>query len=171
MTGDSTQGELRIGIGFDSHPLVAGRSLILGGLHIPFDRGLSGWSDADVAVHAVVDALCGAADMGDIGTLFPSQHPEYKDMSSLVLLRRTGELLKAREMTVVNVDVVIIADRPTLGPFISQMRDRVSRALDIDSTRVTVKATTTNGLGFVARGEGMAAHAVALVRRAEAPGD
>ena len=165
------QGELRVGIGFDSHPLVAGRSLILGGVHIPFDRGLSGWSDADVAVHAIIDALCGAADMGDIGTLFTSQDPEYKDMSSLVLLGRTGELLKARGMTVVNTDVIIIAESPMLGPFICQMRKHVSQALDIDSTQVTVKATTTNGLGFVASGEGIAAQAVALVRMAAAPAD
>ena len=155
--------ELRIGIGCDSHPLVSGRRLILGGVDIPYDKGLSGWSDADVATHAIIDALCGAADLGDIGTLFPSQELEYKDISSLVLLSKTGELLKAKGLKVVNVDVTIIAQNPKLSPFIPEMRKRLSQALGVESTQVTIKATTTNGLGFIGRGEGIAAQSVALI--------
>ncbi len=157
--------ELSIGTGWDSHPLVSGRRLILGGVDIPYDKGLSGWSDADVAIHAIIDALCGAADLGDIGTLFPSGEPEYKDISSLVLLSRTNKLLKAKGLRVANIDVTIIAQNPKLSPFIPEMRRRLSQALGVDSTWVTVKATTTNGLGFIGRGEGMAAQAVALVRK------
>ena len=155
--------ELRIGIGCDSHPLVSGRRLILGGVDIPYDKGLSGWSDADVATHAIIDALCGAADLGDIGTLFPSQEPEYKHISSLVLLSITGELLKAKGLRVVNIDVTIIAQSPKLSPFIPEMRKRIGQALDIDATQVTIKATTTNGLGFIGREEGIAAQSVALI--------
>ena len=155
--------ELRVGIGCDSHPLVSGRRLILGGVDIPYDKGLSGWSDADVATHAIIDALCGAADLGDIGTLFPSQGPEYKDISSLVLLSKTGELLKAKGLRVANIDVTIIAQNPKLSPFIPEMRKRLSQTLGIDSTQVTIKATTTDGLGFIGRGEGIAAQSVALI--------
>jgi 2-C-methyl-D-erythritol 2,4-cyclodiphosphate synthase len=155
--------ELRVGIGWDSHPLVSGRRLLLGGVDIPYDKGLSGWSDADVAVHAIIDALCGAADLGDIGTLFPSQEPAYKDISSLVLLSKTGELLKAKELIVVNIDVTIMAQSPKLSPFIPEMRKRISQALGLESKQVTIKATTTNGLGFIGRGEGIAAQSVALI--------
>ena len=157
--------ELRVGTGWDSHPLVAGRRLILGGIDIAFDKGLSGWSDADVAVHAIIDALCGASDLGDIGTLFPPSDPQYKDVSSLVLLNKTAGLLRAKGFRVANIDVTIMAQNPKLSPFIPEMRKRISRALGIDVTQVTVKATTTNGLGFIGRGEGMAAQAVALVRK------
>jgi len=157
--------ELRVGIGCDSHPLVSGRRLILGGVDIPYDKGLSGWSDADVATHAIIDALCGAADLGDIGTLFSSQEPEYKDISSLVLLSKTGELLKAKGFKVVNIDVTIIAQNPKLSPFVAEMRKRLSKVLGVESTQVTIKATTTNGLGFIGRGEGMAAQAVALIQK------
>ena len=139
----------------------------MGGVDIPYDKGLSGWSDADVAVHAIIDALCGAANLGDIGTLFPSQEPEYKDISSLVLLNKTTELLKAKGLRVVNIDVTIMAQNPKLSPFIPEMRKRISRALGVDSTQVTVKATTTNGLGFIGRGEGMTAQAVALIQKIE----
>jgi 2-C-methyl-D-erythritol 2,4-cyclodiphosphate synthase len=157
--------ELRVGIGWDSHPLVSGRRLVLGGVDIPYDKGLSGWSDADVAVHAIIDALCGAADLGDIGTLFPSGEQGYKDISSLVLLSKTNELLKAKGLRVANIDVTIIAQNPKLSPFIPEMRKHISQALGVDSTQVTVKATTTNGLGFIGRGEGMVAHSVALIRK------
>jgi 2-C-methyl-D-erythritol 2,4-cyclodiphosphate synthase len=155
--------ELRVGMGWDSHPLVSGRRLILGGVDIPHDKGLSGWSDADVATHAVIDALCGAADLADIGTLFPSGEPEYKDISSLVLLSRTSELLRAKGFRVVNIDVTIMAQNPKLSPFIPEMRKRLSQALGVDSAQVTIKSTTTNGLGFIGREEGVAAQAVALV--------
>jgi len=157
--------ELRIGTGWDSHPLISGRSLVLGGVDIPYDKGLSGWSDADAAIHAIIDALCGAADLGDIGTLFPSDDQRYKDISSLVLLGKTNELLKAKGLRVANIDVTIIAETPKLSPFIPEMRKRISRALGVDSTQVTVKATTANGLGFVGRGEGIVAHSVALIRK------
>ena len=156
---------LRVGIGCDSHPLVSGGRLVLGGVEIPYDRGLSGWSDADVAIHAIIDALCGAADLGDIGALFPSQKPEYEDISSLVLLSKTGELLTAKGLTIVNIDVTIIAKNPKLSSFIPEMRRRIGQALGTDSTRVTIKATTTNGLGFIGREEGIAAQAVALIWR------
>ena len=159
------QEELRVGIGCDSHPLVLGRRLILGGVDIPYDKGLSGWSDADVAIHAIIDALCGAADLGDIGTLFPSQEPEYKDISSLVLLSKTSELLSAKGLRVANIDITIIAQGPKLSPFIPEMRNRIGQALGVDSTQVTMKATTTNGLGCIGRGEGIAAQAVALIQK------
>jgi 2-C-methyl-D-erythritol 2,4-cyclodiphosphate synthase len=157
--------ELRVGIGWDSHPLVSGRRLILGGVDIPCDKGLSGWSDADVATHAIIDALCGAADLGDIGTLFPSGEPEYKDISSLVLLSKTNELLKAKGFRIGNIDVTIIAQNPKLAPFIPEMRKRIGQVLGVDSTQVTIKATTTNGLGFIGREDGMAAQAVALIQK------
>lgn len=157
--------ELRVGIGWDTHPLVSGRKLVLGGVDISHDKGLSGWSDADVAVHAIIDAVCGAADLGDIGTLFPPGEPQYKDISSLVLLSRTGELLRSRGLRIANIDVTIIAQNPKVSPFIPEMRNHISQALGVDATRVTVKATTTNGLGFIGRGEGMAAQAVALIRK------
>jgi len=155
--------ELRVGIGCDSHPLISGRRLILAGVDIPYDKGLSGWSDADVATHAIIDALCGAADLGDIGTLFPSQEPEYEDISSLVLLSRTGELLKAKGFRIVNIDVTIMAQSPKLSPFVPEMRKSLSQALGVKSTQVTIKATTTDGLGFIGRGEGIAAQSVALI--------
>ena len=157
------QQDFRVGIGFDSHPLVSGRKLVLGGVDIPFDRGLSGWSDADVVVHAVIDALCGAADLGDIGALFPSGDPEFNDISSLILLGRIRELLELKGYAVVNIDVTIIAHSPRLSSYLPDMRRNVGEALGVDSTRVTMKATTTNGLGFVGREEGMAAQAVVLL--------
>ncbi len=135
----------------------------MGGVDIPYGKGLSGWSDADVAVHAIIDALCGAANLGDIGTLFPSQKREYRDISSLVLLSKTGALLKAKGLRVVNIDVTIIAQSPKLSRFIPDMRKRIGQALGVDSTQVTIKATTTDGLGFIGRGEGIAAQSVALI--------
>jgi 2-C-methyl-D-erythritol 2,4-cyclodiphosphate synthase len=161
--------ELRVGIGYDSHPLVLGRRLILGGVDIPYGKGLSGWSDADVATHAIIDALCGAADLGDIGTLFPAQEPEYKDISSLILLSKTGKLLQARGFAVANIDVTIIAHGPRLSPFVPEMRRRIAQALGVDSAQMTIKATTTNGLGFIGREEGMAAQAVALIWKEAGP--
>mgnify|MGYP001105167528 CR=1 FL=1 len=158
------EGKIRVGIGYDSHPLVSGRKLILGGIHIPYDKGLLGWSDADVVIHAIIDALCGAADLGDIGTQFPPEDPKYKDISSLLLLRKVAELVNERGFKVVNIDVTIVAQRPKLAPFIPEMRKQISHALDIEPERVTVKATTTDGLGFIGREEGMAAQSVALIQ-------
>jgi 2-C-methyl-D-erythritol 2,4-cyclodiphosphate synthase len=157
--------ELRIGIGYDSHPLASGRRLILGGVDIPYDKGLSGWSDADVATHAIIDALCGAAALGDIGTLFPAQEPEYKDISSLILLSKTSALLDGKGFAVANIDVTIVAQSPKLSSFVPEMRKRIAQALGVELARVTIKATTTNGLGFIGREEGIAAQAVALIRR------
>ena len=159
------RGDIRVGIGYDSHPLVLGRRLILGGVAIPHDKGLSGWSDADVTVHAMIDALCGAADLGDIGTLFPSGETEYKDISSLVLLSRTNEQVRAKGFKVANIDVTIMAQSPKLSPFIAEMKERVSQVLGLDLTQVSIKATTTDGLGFIGREEGIAAQAIALVQR------
>jgi 2-C-methyl-D-erythritol 2,4-cyclodiphosphate synthase len=161
------KGGIRVGIGYDSHALVSGRRLILGGVDVPYGKGLSGWSDADAVTHAIIDALCGAAELGDIGTLFPSQEPEYKDISSLVLLGRTSELLKSKGFKVANIDVTIMAQSPKLSPFIPEMRARISHALSVDSTQVTIKATTTEGLGFIGREEGIAAQSVALVQKTE----
>ena len=159
------QTDFRVGIGYDSHPLVAGRKLVLGGVDIPYDKGLSGWSDADVAVHAVIDALCGAADLGDIGTLFPSGEAQYKGISSLVLLDRTAELLKSKGYIVASIDVSIIAQAPKLSPLTGEMRERIGGSLGIRARQVTIKSTTNNSLGFVGRDEGMAALAVALVHK------
>ena len=135
----------------------------MGGVDIPYDKGLLGWSDADVVTHAIIDALCGAANLGDIGTLFPSQEASYKDISSLVLLGKTGELLKAKGLRVVNIDITIMAQSPKLSSFIPEMTERIGGVLGIDSTRVTIKATTTNGLGFIGREEGIAAQSAALI--------
>jgi 2-C-methyl-D-erythritol 2,4-cyclodiphosphate synthase len=157
--------KLRIGTGFDCHPLVSGRGLILGGVDIPYGKGLSGWSDADVVVHAMIDALCGAANLSDIGTLFPSQEAQYKNVSSLLLLGKTNELLKTKGFRIVNIDVTIIAQSPKLSLFIPEMRIRIGQVLGIDSTQITIKATTTNGLGFIGREEGIAAQSVALIQR------
>ncbi len=157
-------GELRVGTGYDSHPLAAGRRLILGGVDIPCDRGLVGWSDADVATHAIIDALCGAADLGDIGIQFPEGDLKYKDVSSLFLLSKVAEMVKARGFSVVNVDTTIVAQNPRLSPFIPEMRRRISQTLGIEPARVTVKATTTEGLGFTGREEGISAQSVALIQ-------
>lgn len=157
-------GEMRVGIGYDSHPLVQGRKLVLGGVEIPSDRGLLGWSDADVAIHSIIDALCGAADLGDIGTQFPPEESEYKGISSLLLLGQVSEMVKAKGYEVVNIDTTIVAQSPRLSQFIPGMRDKISQVLGLEPARVTIKATTTNGLGFVGREEGIASQSVALVR-------
>lgn len=163
--GEGAEEEMRAGIGYDSHPLVSGRKLVLGGVDVPYSKGLSGWSDADVATHAVIDALCGAADLGDIGAQFPSGEPKYKGISSLVLLSEIRGLLKEKGFKVVNVDTTIIAQCPKLSPFIPEMRRQISQALDIEPTQVTIKATTTDGLGFIGREEGIAAQSIALIQR------
>ncbi|HAZ31789.1 MAG TPA: bifunctional 2-C-methyl-D-erythritol 4-phosphate cytidylyltransferase/2-C-methyl-D-erythritol 2,4-cyclodiphosphate synthase [Dehalococcoidia bacterium] len=154
---------MRVGIGYDVHRLVEGRRLVLGGVEVPFDKGLLGWSDADVVIHAVIDALLGAAALGDIGTYFPSDDPQYSGISSLVLLRQTKELLVDHGWHISNIDVTIVAQGPTLAPFISGMKTQIAEALSIDETQVGIKAKTADGLGFVGRGEGMAAYAVALL--------
>jgi 2-C-methyl-D-erythritol 2,4-cyclodiphosphate synthase len=157
---------MRVGIGYDAHPLTTGRPLVLGGVKISFAKGLAGWSDADVVVHAIMDALLGAAVLGDIGTHFPPNDPTYKDISSITLLGRVGSLLKTQGWRIGNVDATIIAERPLLQPFINQMKQNIGQALSISEKQVSIKATSNEGLGFVGREEGIAAYAVALVEEA-----
>ncbi len=154
---------IRVGLGFDVHPLVEGRPLVLGGVDVPFDKGLSGHSDGDAVVHAILDGLLGAAALGDKGTHFPSDDPSLKNVSSILLLERVSSMLTVKRWRVVNVDVTILAQQPRLGPFIDEMRDKVAGALGIEKVNVSLKATTTDYLGFTGRGEGMAAYAVALL--------
>ena len=155
--------DIRVGIGFDSHPLAPDRRLVLGGVEIPHDRGLSGHSDGDVLVHSMLDALLGAADLGDKGSHFPSSDPQYKDISSLLLLERVAEILDAAGWRVSNVDATMLAQTPRLGPYITAMKVRTAASLSIPTGRVSIKATTTDYLGFVGRQEGIAACAVACV--------
>ena len=155
--------KMRVGIGYDVHPLVPGRRLVLGGIDIPFAQGLSGWSDADALTHTIIDALLGAAALGDIGRHFPPGEPQYKDISSLLLLEKVREELAENGWQVVNIDATILAERPRMRDFIDRMRQQLSQTLGISISRVSVKASTSNGLGFVGRGEGIAAYAVALI--------
>ncbi len=154
---------MRIGNGYDVHPLVENRKLLLGGVQIPFHLGLAGYSDADVLVHAIMDALLGAAALGDIGQHFPPQDPAYRDISSLVLLGRVRDLLSANGLGIANVDSIVVAERPRIAPFVLEMRENIAKTLGVDPARISVKATTTEGLGFTGRGEGIAAMAVALL--------
>ena len=156
--------EFRSGIGFDSHPLTEGRRLVLGGVEIPHSRGLSGHSDGDVLVHAVMDALLGAANLGDKGLHFPSSDPQYKDIYSLVLLERVGDLIAQAGWRLSNVDATILAQNPRLSPFNPEMRENVARSLSVSPDRVSIKVTTTDYLGFVGREEGIAACAVASLK-------
>ena len=155
--------KMRVGIGYDVHPLTSGRRLVLGGVDIPFHKGLGGWSDADVLTHAIIDALLGAAALGDIGSHFPPGEPQYKDISSLTLLKRVRDELAENSWQVVNVDATIVAEQPKLRDFIDQMRQQLSQTLGIALNQVGVKASTSARLGFVGRGEGIAACAVALI--------
>ncbi|MBI4301544.1 MAG: 2-C-methyl-D-erythritol 2,4-cyclodiphosphate synthase [Chloroflexi bacterium] len=154
----------RAGIGYDVHRLVRGRRLVLGGVEVPYGLGLAGHSDADVVIHAIIDALLGAAARGDIGTYFPPDDPQYEGISSLTLLRQVGFLVEGDGWHIDNVDVTIVAQRPQMAPYIDAMRQQISRALGLFKDQVSIKATTTEGLGFVGREEGMAAHAVAILR-------
>ena len=149
------------GIGYDVHPLVEGRPLVLGGVSIPYHKGLAGHSDGDVLIHAVVDALLGAATLGDIGAHFPSSDARYKGIDSTVLLGHIADLLQQRGWRVLHVDATIVAERPLLRPYIDSMRSNTAAHLKMDRESVSIKATTTDGLGFVGRGEGIAALAVA----------
>lgn len=153
----------RIGQGYDVHRLVEGRKLVLGGVEIPYEKGLLGHSDADVLLHALMDALLGAAAMGDIGHLFPDNDAQYKGADSRVLLREVIRRLGDAGYTVGNVDVTLVAQRPKVAPFIAQMRENIASDLGIPAECVNVKATTEEHLGFTGSGEGMSAHAVALV--------
>ncbi|MFA5384495.1 MAG: 2-C-methyl-D-erythritol 2,4-cyclodiphosphate synthase [Eubacteriales bacterium] len=151
---------LRVGFGYDVHRLVTGRPLILGGVTIPFEKGLDGHSDADVLVHAVMDALLGAAGQGDIGRRFPNTDPGYKGVSSLLLLDKVGQILSGAGFSVGNIDAVIAAEKPTLAGYLPSMEKKIAGILAISNKQVNVKATTTEGLGFTGTGEGIAAWAV-----------
>lgn len=157
--------KLRVGHGYDVHRLVEGRALILGGVTVPFDRGLLGHSDADVLTHAVMDALLGAAVLGDIGKLFPDSDAAYAGADSIALLERVTALLREHGWQVGNVDATVVAQTPKLAPYIPEMRRRLAEAMGLDVDCVSVKATTEEKLGFTGSGEGMAAHAVALIER------
>lgn len=153
--------DFRVGIGFDAHPLAAGRRLVLGGVDIPYHLGLSGHSDGDVLVHAIMDALLGAAGLGDKGVHFPSSDPQYKDISSLTLLEAVARLVEQEGWRISNVDATMLAQKPKLAPFIQTMREQAGKALAIPVDRVGIKVTTTDYMGFVGREEGIAACAVA----------
>lgn len=156
---------LRIGHGYDVHRLTEGRRLILGGVEVPYEKGLLGHSDADVLTHAVMDALLGAAALGDIGKLFHDTDAAYAGISSILLLERVAERLREAGYAVVNLDATVLAQAPKLAPYRERMRENLARALSLDTSRVSVKATTEEGLGFTGEGLGIAAHAVALLER------
>ncbi len=156
---------LRIGHGYDVHRLVEGRKLILGGVDIPYEKGLLGHSDADVLAHAVSDALLGAAAMGDIGALFPDNDPAFEGADSIVLLTRVVEEIAKAGYSVVNIDATVLCQRPKLRPHIDHMRKRLSDACGVEMDAVSVKATTEEGLGFTGSGEGIAVHAVCLIEK------
>ena len=158
---------LRVGHGYDVHRLTEDRALILGGVEIPWKQGLLGHSDADVLLHAVMDALTGDTRLGDIGKLFPDTDPAYAGISSLKLLEEVGRLMAERGFAVVNIDATLLAQAPKIAPYRARMVENIAGALGIESERVNVKATTEEGLGFTGDGSGMAAHAVALVERPE----
>ena len=158
---------MRIGHGYDVHRLVEGRKLILGGVEIPWEKGLLGHSDADVLTHALMDALLGAAALGDIGKLFPDKDPAWEGADSIELLKQVSALLRERGYSVSNVDCTVIAQRPKLAPHIPAMRQRLAAAMGLETDRVSVKATTEEGLGFSGEGLGIAAHAVALIGETE----
>ena len=154
---------MRIGHGYDVHRLVEGRELVLGGVKIPYEKGLLGHSDADVLTHALMDALLGACALGDIGKLFPDSDAEYKGADSVELLKKVCSLIYSKGYRISNVDCTVLAQRPKLAPYIPQMRENLSNAMDIAADCVSVKATTEEGLGFTGEGLGIAAHAVALI--------
>jgi len=156
---------LKVGIGYDVHQLVEGRKLIIGGVEIPFNKGLEGHSDADVLLHAVCDAILGALGKGDIGELFPNTDPEYKDISSMVLLEKVATLAQEEGYAVRNVDTVLQAQAPNLKDYKSQMRFHIAYKLALDETMVNIKATTMEGLGSIGKGEGIAAFATVLLER------
>ena len=156
---------MRVGLGYDVHRLIQGREIILGGVRIPFEKSLEGWSDADVLLHAIIDSLLGAASLGDIGGHFPPGDPVYKDISSLTLLSRTGDILKTQGWKIGNIDATIVAERPRIAPFINQMKHAISEALSITADRINIKATTTESMGFTGREEGIAAYAVSLIEK------
>jgi 2-C-methyl-D-erythritol 2,4-cyclodiphosphate synthase len=164
MTSDQKRPALRVGVGYDSHRLVEGRPLILGGVHVPFERGLLGHSDGDALLHAIGDALCGASGLPDIGQMFPDTEPAWKDADSWKLLHQISQRVREAGWQVENVDAVVIAQRPKLAPHVGAMRDRIAAALQIEPGGVNVRGKTAEGLGALGAGEGIAVHAVCLLR-------
>lgn len=154
---------MRVGMGYDVHKLVEGRDLILGGVKIPYEKGLLGHSDADVIVHAIMDALLGAAALGDIGQHFPDTDPKYEGISSIALLEHVGKLLEENNYIIENIDATIIAQKPKMMPHLPQMRENVAKALGVEVNQVSIKATTEEGLGFTGTGEGISAQAICLL--------
>ena len=154
---------LRVGFGFDAHPLVEGRKLMLGGVEIPYSKGLLGHSDADVLIHAICDAILGAISEGDLGRHFPDTDPRYRDISSMILLKQVEQKARAKGFRIVNMDATITAQEPRLAEYIPRMIDKIGDALGIGTDRVNVKATNPEGLGFVGRGEGIVGQSVVLV--------
>ncbi len=156
---------MRIGSGYDVHELVPGRSLVLGGITIPFKKGLKGHSDADALVHSLCDALLGAAGLGDIGHHFPDSDPVYKDISSLILLEKSMGLISKKGYSICNIDCTIFAEMPKIEPFKKNMENKIALTLNIDPEYVNIKATTTEGLGFIGQGKGIAANTVVLIKK------
>jgi len=161
----TSNSHLRIGFGFDVHRLVAGRPLILGGVKIPFSKGLLGHSDGDVLVHAVIDALLGAMGAGDIGQYFPDTDPSLKGISSLKMLAKVQNMLQAKKFIIINLDITVISEAPKLNPYFPKMRKEIAAVLGTPLECINLKAKTTEGLGYLGQGEGMAAYAVVLLRR------
>lgn len=155
--------KLRIGLGYDVHKLTIDRKLILGGVTIPYEKGLLGHSDADVLIHAIIDSLLGAAALGDIGKLFPDTEEKYKGISSILLLKKVASILKDNHFRIVNIDSTIIAQKPKMAPYINEMINNISEALCIDNNKVNVKATTEEGLGFTGLGQGISAQSICLL--------
>jgi len=154
---------VRVGFGYDVHPLLAGRRLVLAGCHVPFEKGLAGYSDADAIAHAVIDALLGAAALGDCGTHFPAGAPEFAGADSIGLLARAAKMVRDAGYAIVNVDATVVAEKPALAPHIPSMRANLSRAMQIEPERCSVKAKHSEGLGFAGEGKGMAAYATACL--------
>jgi len=156
---------MRVGLGYDVHRLVEGRKLILGGIDIPFEKGLLGHSDADVLIHAICDALLGAAGLDDIGVHFPDTDPAYRDISSIKILRKTFQMVRSKNFSVVNIDTVIFAETPKLSPYRQAMQTTLAAAIELDPQRINIKATTTEGLGMIGQGQGIGAMCVALINK------
>ena len=156
---------MRIGHGYDVHKMIFGRKLVLGGVEIPFGKGLLGHSDADVLLHAIMDAMLGAAALRDIGYHFPDTDPAYRGISSLKLLRKTAEMISEKGFSVGNIDATVVAQSPKLSPYIEEMTKNIAEALETDETNINIKATTEEGLGITGNGEAVAAHAVCLLER------
>ncbi len=155
--------KMRVGLGYDVHRLAENRKLIIGGVDIPYEKGLLGHSDADVLVHAIMDALLGASKLGDIGVLFPDSDPKYKDISSITLLKYVKEAMDKKNIKIINIDSIIVAQKPKMRPYIEEMEKNIAKALDISTDDVNVKATTEEELGFTGSGEGISSKAVCFI--------